>query len=102
MTSFVLRSVQDRPSSFPARDDNCTFCRIVAEKSGAYVVYEDEDCMAFLGESFAENAHQISPSAMSNIELMSTLPRVRFPTPPPPCTMPTSIPTLLIAQTSIP
>ncbi|KAG7529595.1 hypothetical protein FFLO_05526 [Filobasidium floriforme] len=48
MTSFVLRSVQDRPSSYPARDDNCTFCRIVAEKSGAHVVYEDEDCMAFL------------------------------------------------------
>lgn len=31
-------------------DEHCTFCRIVANKSGAYVVYEDDDCMAFLGE----------------------------------------------------
>lgn len=50
MTSFILRSVQDRPSSYPPIDRNCTFCRIIADKSEAFVVYEDDKCMAFLGE----------------------------------------------------
>ncbi|GHJ84685.1 hypothetical protein NliqN6_1087 [Naganishia liquefaciens] len=48
MTSFILRSVQDRPSSYPPIDKSCTFCRIIADKSEAFVVYEDDQCMAFL------------------------------------------------------
>ncbi|KAJ9111382.1 hypothetical protein QFC19_001150 [Naganishia cerealis] len=48
MTSFILRSVQDRPPSYPPKDNTCTFCRIISRPSEAYVVYEDENCMAFL------------------------------------------------------
>ncbi|KAJ9114539.1 hypothetical protein QFC20_001413 [Naganishia adeliensis] len=48
MTSFILRSVQDRPTSYPPIDKQCTFCRIISHRSEAHVVYEDDLCMAFL------------------------------------------------------
>jgi len=59
MTSFILRSIQDRPPSYPTPtnlDQDCTFCTIIQSNtgtgkgSGAWVVYEDEDVLAFLGE----------------------------------------------------
>lgn len=50
MTSFILKSVQDRPTSYPPIDKQCTFCRIISHRSEAHVVYEDDLCMAFLGE----------------------------------------------------
>lgn len=50
MTSYILRSVQERNDPYHPMDENCTFCRIVAGKSEAFVVYEDEHCLGFLGE----------------------------------------------------
>lgn len=36
------------PASPAARDPACVFCRIVAREAPAYLVYEDEEAIAFL------------------------------------------------------
>lgn len=54
MTSFIVASQIDRPIHpdwSETADSRCIFCRIVAKQSKAYVVYEDEEVIAFLGES---------------------------------------------------
>ena len=69
MTSFILQSVQDRPTSYPENpsysSDNiqedgslrpgvCPFCDIIIGSGPAWKVYEDSDVVAFLGERTAE------------------------------------------------
>jgi hypothetical protein len=58
MTTYVLATHVDRaihPEWSGSADSRCAFCRIVAKQSRAYVVYEDEDVIAFLGTSLQQH-----------------------------------------------
>lgn len=81
MTSFVLASVANRPTSYPPLDDTCTFCRIIEGKDEAHIVYEDDDVIAFLGETGRTSTvalvadHTVSPQRYLSHPARSHAPR---------------------------
>lgn len=49
MTSFMISAFEDRSIPQTWFDEDCVFCKIVAKKTNAFVVWENEDVIAFLG-----------------------------------------------------
>jgi hypothetical protein len=68
MTSFMIAQFIDRKVSEAWLDDNCRFCKIIQGVAPAYVVYETDEIIAFLGA-----AQRIVPFAIIDSIYIQTL-----------------------------
>jgi hypothetical protein len=49
MTSFMISAFVDRKLPDKWIDDECTFCKIITRKLPAYILFENDEVIVFLG-----------------------------------------------------